>query len=126
MLYSDYDKYHMIFKSSYQILNNPWKQDTPNIDPNPKMTPPYNNWDCKQPITFDDVKLWEQIFYMPGNLGVYGAWDPYAEFYVIVYNLFANEPYGIETFIGPSASNEIAKKLISLGIDISTKEICFN
>ena len=108
----------MIFKSSYQILNNVWKEDVPNVDPNPKILPPKSQWDNQQPIRFEDVNLWEQIFYMPGNIGVYAAWDPYDEFYVVVYNLFADQPCGKEHFSGPDAPNEIAKKLQTFGIKL--------
>jgi hypothetical protein len=113
----------MIFKSTYQILNNPWKKDILNVDHNPKMVPPSNPWIQDKQITIDDVKIWEQIYYMPGNIGVYAAWDPFDDFYIIVYNLFSNQSHGIETFSGPDAATKISKKLSNLGIDIPTKTI---
>jgi hypothetical protein len=40
-------------------------------------------WDGDRPIRFEDVDLWEVITEMSGPVGVYGAYQPYAEYYVI-------------------------------------------
>lgn len=40
-------------------------------------------WDGERPIRFEDVDLWEVISEMSGPVGVYGAYQPYAEYYVI-------------------------------------------
>ena len=40
-------------------------------------------WDAPRPIRFDDVDLWEVITEMSGPIGVYAAYQPYAEYYVV-------------------------------------------
>lgn len=40
-------------------------------------------WDGTRPIRFEDVDLWEVITEMSGPIGVYAAYMPYAEYYVV-------------------------------------------
>ena len=40
-------------------------------------------WDGDRPIRFEDVDLWEVITEMSGPIGVYAAYMPYAEYYVV-------------------------------------------
>lgn len=40
-------------------------------------------WDGNRPIRFEDVDLWEVISEMSGPIGVYAAYQPYAEYYVV-------------------------------------------
>lgn len=92
----------MIFKSTYEILNNVWSTQNPRL---PSKVPP--EWNSDNKITVDDVVIWEQVYHQPGNLGIYVAWSPRAEFYLVVYDLFRNTPAGIRTFEGPLAVEEI-------------------
>jgi len=43
-------------------------------------------WDGTRPIRFEDVDLWEVITEMSGPIGVYAAYQPYAEYYVVTKN----------------------------------------
>ena len=43
-------------------------------------------WDGSRPIRFEDVDLWEVITEMSGPIGVYAAYQPYEEYYVITQN----------------------------------------
>ena len=45
----------------------------------PKQIP----WDGNRPIRFEDVDLWEVITEMSGPIGVYAAYQPYAEYYIV-------------------------------------------
>ena len=40
-------------------------------------------WDGDRPIRFEDVDLWEVITELSGPVGVYAAYMPYAEYYVV-------------------------------------------
>lgn len=43
-------------------------------------------WDGTRPIRFEDVDLWEVITEISGPIGVYAAYMPYAEYYVVTRN----------------------------------------
>ena len=108
----------MIFKSTAHILNNPWKEDVPNIDPNPKMVPPKTSWTSNNRPDIDDVKLWQQIYYEPGVVGVYASWDPYVDLYMITYNLFMDKDLGVKSFYGPEAEEQVKQELKKLDINL--------
>jgi hypothetical protein len=116
-------KYLIMFKSTYQILNNPWKEDVPNIDPFPAVCPPSRPWKENRSIELDDVNLWEQIYYEPGIIGVYASWDPKEEFYLVTYNFFLGENTGYKLLRGNSSVDDIVKELQNLGIDIPVNQI---
>jgi hypothetical protein len=113
----------MIFKSTYQILNNPWKEDVPNVDLYPKIFPPSVEWKNDKHLEITDVSLWEQIYYEPGIIGVYAAWDPKAELYLVTYNFLLGENTGYKTFWGNNCVDDIVKELQNLGIDIPVRQI---
>lgn len=95
----------------------------------PKIIP----WDGSRPIRFEDVDIWEVISEWTGLCGVYAAYMPYAEYYIVMNHwkivaefegYMANErleQYLIEhnitypkTNISPTPSNQrvVNKKLI--------------
>jgi hypothetical protein len=113
----------MIFKSTYQILNNPWKVDVSTIDPFPVVQPPARPWKLNRPIEIADVILWEQIYYEPGIIGVYAAWDPKEELYLVTYNFFLGEKFGYKLFYGNNSVNEVVDELKHLGISLPVKTI---
>lgn len=110
----------VLFKTTQEILSNPW--DT-QIRKTTVHLPPKILWDKLEDISISNVELWEQIYYQPGNVGIYAAWTPYAELYMIVYDLFMEEQKTINTFSGTSASLDVFKKAQELGIDLSTHQI---
>lgn len=74
-------------------------------------------------MNISDVSLWEQLYYSPGSIGIYVAWRPYAEYYMIVHNLFSHTKQGIETFYGPTAYQEVQRRAASLGISITDTKV---
>ena len=40
-------------------------------------------WDSNRPIRFEDVDLWEVIAETGGPVGVYAAYQPYDEYYIV-------------------------------------------
>jgi hypothetical protein len=113
----------MIFKSTYQILNNPWKEDVPNIDPFPAVKPPASPWESDSLITISDIILWEQIYYEPGVIGVYAAWDPNDEFYLVTYNFLLGENTGYKTFYGDNCVDAVIEELQTLGINLPVRTV---
>ena len=51
-----------------------------------QYAPPNPKWNSNRPITIEDVDLWEVITEMSGLIGVYAAWCPYDELYVVTNN----------------------------------------
>lgn len=107
----------MLFKTTQEILNNPWdcQQRETTVHLPPKIL-----WDREKEVTIDDVELWEQIYYQPGNVGIYAAWTPFVELYIFVYDLFAAEKRTIEVY---NSSAEVFKKAQRIGVDLSTHRI---
>jgi hypothetical protein len=104
------------FKLTKEILNLYWDNSPPK-----SITPPITeDWHNQREITIEDVSIWEQIYRQPGNFGIYAAYTPYAEFYIVVYELFLNTPQGIVTYRGTDAPSMVYNKALEMGIDLST------
>ena len=112
-----------IFKSTQEILENPWVNVYGSRTANTTGLPCRNEWDYRFPLEINDVHIWEQVYFQEGNLGIYAAWDPFAEFFIVTYNMFLNTPYGIKTFYGPTASQEVYNLARELGIELSFKNV---
>jgi hypothetical protein len=106
-------------KTFAEILDTPW-QDLDNVG---STTLDNSQWHYIREMQIDDVTLWEQIYYKGGHIGIYAAWDPYAEFYLLVYNLFIDTPLGIRTFYGPNARTQIEEEASRLGITLTQNKI---
>jgi hypothetical protein len=77
------------WKTTQNLLN--VKNDGEHFDENwmnydniAQYIPPNPEWKSERPIKFEDVDLWEVILEESGPLGVYAAWCPYAEYYVVM------------------------------------------
>jgi hypothetical protein len=112
-----------VFKTTKDILLNPWNYNF--ADVNSDVEVPYApvDWDHEKEISIDDVRVWEQLYYQPGNIGIYVSWDPYAEFYLITYNLFLNTPAAFETFFGAGSGLKVQEKLKKIGIELEENQI---
>jgi hypothetical protein len=103
-----------IFKNTLDILTNPWSYE---FSYENSTTPPEtNDWNMERNITVDDVVLWEQLYYEPGNIGVYVAYRPYADCYLITYNLFYNTEQKFDLFTGEDAEQACLSRLNDLGV----------
>jgi hypothetical protein len=103
-----------VFKLTREIMQNTWDYTTPRHIP-PPLT---EDWHNQRPITIDDVTIWEQLYYQPGNVGIYVAHCPYAEFYIVVFELFLNSKYGVLTFSEPDAADAVYNTAMNLGITL--------
>jgi hypothetical protein len=104
-----------IFRTTHNILKAPWEGDI--FDENwmnydTIQTPPSTPWDYSRELQIEDVDVWEVIVEGNAGVGVYAAWSPYAEFYLVT----SQEPLRIETFYGKGAQKRLKNHLDSVGI----------
>lgn len=114
------------FKSTYNILIAPDQDEIYNInwfDSPFLQLPPSRLWDYKKEMKIEDVDIWEQIYFESGGTGLYAAWSPYAEFYMITKNIYYGNINDIETFYGNLAGKKAYKRAIALGMPISLNKI---
>lgn len=104
----------MIICSTSEIFKNPWGEIEKESS-YPKRTP--SKWLEETDYRFEDIRLWEEIFYQPGLIGVYVAWDPYEELYIIVHNLHLTKKY-VEIYQGIDAVEEIIDRCKDFGINL--------
>lgn len=108
-----------VFKSLQHIFNNPWEDELDNNPSKAKFLPPKSTWDKEKKPTLKDINLWEQIYYKPGSIGIYAAWDPYVEYFIIVHNLYINTTFGIEEFKGHDAETNVKSRAKEFNIVLS-------
>jgi hypothetical protein len=109
------------FKSTHNIFVAPWEDEVfnPNWMNSDKMVlPPNPKWDYLREIQIEDVDIWEQIYYQSGGLGLYAAWCPFAEFYMITLPRFRDLPNSVETFYGSMASEKAYARAVELGMPV--------
>jgi hypothetical protein len=110
------------FKLTNEILNNQWVDNTTTC-----TTPPITEyWHNLREPSIADVSIWEVIYHQPGNIGIYSAYCPYTEFYIIVYELFLNTDCGIVSYYGPDAARDVWKTAENLNIKLPITQIWTN
>ena len=107
-----------IFKTSQEILSR-W-QDSLGTTVRPKKYEWLETCDPKP----CDIKFWEEIYCEAGNLGVYAAYSPFVEMYLIVHLTVLEHKFSQELFYGPAAEHEIIERCKDLGIVLPTRTIC--
>ncbi len=70
-----------------------------------------------------DIAVWEEIYFKPGIVGVYAAWDPYCEFYLVYYPVLAETNFHSLTFFGEDASDKVQKLLATYDIHLATNNV---
>ena len=107
-----------IFKDLEEVFSENW------MDSDKIITPPKKNWDYNRPMRIEDVDIWEVICEQGGSVGVYAAWDPYAEFYMIRVGWFLEaQGHGAEVYYGPGSMKKVIKRAKELGINIGVNKI---
>ncbi len=121
------------FKSTYNILKKPDEDEVfdPNwMNSNKLVLPPKKEWDYSRELTIEDVDIWEVLVENGGGVGVYAAWYPYAEFYLITtggnykyqWTSYLNEkPFNYndkfwETYYGSGAQEKVIKRAKELNL----------
>lgn len=75
------------------------------------QVPEYKNWDYSRELQIEDIDIWEVISEISGPTGVYAAYVPYAEFYLIIVNGQIDS-----TYYGKNAAVHLEKYLIEKNI----------
>lgn len=111
-----------IFRTTHGIFKEPWKDELFDInlmDYDTLKLLPKKNWDYKREMKVEDVDIWEEIYLQGGGTGLYAAWMPYAEFYMILKNIYwSNDGLDVETFYGPGAGQKAYTRARELGMPI--------
>jgi hypothetical protein len=124
------------FKTTYNILKKYDEDEAfdPNwMDSDKLVLPPKLDWDYSRELTVEDIDLWEMLYEGDMGVGVYVAWMPYAEFYMITTGIDNNAavrrikgiPYydrTIETFYGAGAQQRVYKRATELGIKLNVTQ----
>jgi hypothetical protein len=107
-----------ILKGTAEYFDENWMNyDTIQTPPNPK-------WDYSRVLQIEDVDIWEVIYEQGGAVGIYAAWCPYAEFYMVRVGWVAEAAgHGVETYYGPGAQKEVLKRAKELGIPLSINKV---
>jgi hypothetical protein len=113
------------FKKSEHILTGFGEFFDPNwMDSDTIVLPPKIEWDYQREMRFEDVYIWEQLC-EPFEYGVYAAWDPYAEFFVlrkeleyekVAWDVNHVRKFEFETFYGQGAQQALMKRMAELNI----------
>ena len=115
------------FKSTYNILTKPWEDELYNSNAFDKPfleLPPNPKWDEKRKMEIEDVDIWEVVYEQGGMAGVYAAWCPYAEFYMIRCGWYAeSKGHGVETYYGPGAQEDVIRRCKELGFPVNVNQI---
>jgi hypothetical protein len=122
-----------IFKTTQNVLTGVGEHWDENwLDSDVPVYPPREEWPYDREMQIEDVYLWEQIA-EPWDIGVYAAYDPYAEFYLIRheknYNYDGWKPadaprtFSFETFYGPGAQQEVYKRMKELGFPLTVRKV---
>jgi hypothetical protein len=99
------------FKTTENIFKDHGEYFDPNwMDSNTLVLPPNPKWDYKREMLIEDVDIWELIS-ESNNVGIYAAWCPYAEFYLI--NI---KDFRTETYYGKGALKKVKKRMKDLRI----------
>jgi hypothetical protein len=105
-----------IFKDFGEVFETKW------MDSNKVEVPPHPEWDYSRELQLEDVDIWEVIYEQGGGVGIYAAWCPYAEFYLVRTGWW-NVPNDIETYYGKGSQKAVQKRMADLRIPYSTNKI---
>jgi hypothetical protein len=104
----------IIFKTTKQILDAPW-----NTGVEAEEYPFKHEWLLDRRPMFEDVKIWEQIYFQPGNIGIYAAWSPYVEVYAIYYGALGY----LEKITGLDAGKKVYDIATNIGITLPINRV---
>lgn len=114
------------FRTTHNILG-PQDEDElfdPNwFDSDKLILPPKKNWDYKKELQIENVDVWEVLYFASGGLGLYAAWDPYAEFYLITLPYYKYIPNRLETYYGKGAVKAVIKRCQELQIPVFPSKV---
>lgn len=101
------------------------------MDSDTLILPPKETWKYDREMKIEDVNVWEVIA-EPAEIGIYAAWDPYAEFYLIRkeknyagpgWYIYVDRKFDYETYYGAGANEAIKKRMKELNIPFEPTEV---
>jgi hypothetical protein len=95
----------MILKGTQEYFDENW-MDTPFL-----QLPKYDSWDYSRELQIEDIDIWEVISESSILKGLYAAWLPYAEFYMIINNSQIDS-----TYYGKGSDQYASKRCDEIGI----------
>ena len=121
------------FKTTYNIIKKPDEDEAFNpawMESNKLILPPKVDWDYSRELKIEDIDLWEVIYEESGGKGLYAAYMPYAEFYMITIGLYdryipgtrTNEKI-IETYYGAGSQTEAVRRAQQLGWSLWVRKV---
>jgi hypothetical protein len=114
------------FKTTKNIFT-PWEDELFSenwMDTNKPYTPPTKIWDYKRPLKIEDIDIWEVVYEQGGGVGIYAAWEPYAEFYLLRTGWKEElSGKGIETYYGEKSQGKVIKRCRELGIPLAINKL---
>ena len=123
------------FKTTQNVLHDNLEYFDENwMDSNSLVLPPSPRWDYSRELKIEDVDIWEVLWMAGGGYGVYAAWCPYAEFYLVTMpkrnpslddlkQANFSSPKDIETFYGPGCQKKLIEHLRKNNIPYSLNEV---
>jgi hypothetical protein len=106
-----------IFKDFGEVFEQSW------MDSNKVGMPPKTEWDYSRQLQIEDVDIWEVIYEQGGAVGVYAAWSPYAEFYMVRVGWQKEaQGHGVETYYGPGAQKQVQNRMREMSIPFSVNQ----
>jgi len=110
------------FVTTLDILKNPWNDEF-HVDKSVTIDlPARTEWLYKTELKIEDVRIWEKIYYDPGIIGIYAAWDPYAEFYIITHPSHPKLKF-IQAFYGKDAQFFLEEEVKKYGVQLPKNRI---
>lgn len=115
----------MRFKSTQNIFHDLGEVFDENwMNSNKVVYPPNPLWDYLRELRVEDIDIWEVIYEQGGAVGVYAAWCPYAEFYLIRVGFDAeSKGHGFETYYGQGAQELVQKRIKELGLYVEPNSL---
>jgi hypothetical protein len=105
------------FKSKYNVFeNNDELFSEAIVKENGFYLPETWDWDNSSQISIDDVVIWECLFEKTGPSGIYAAWAPYEELYIVT-----EKRTLVKEFFGPSAKELLTKYCVVNGIPVPVR-----
>jgi len=100
------------FKTTVNIFSDAGEYFDPNMMDAPHLAfPPLIPWTENRPMRIEDVDLWEVIIENGGPFGVYAAFMPHGELYIVV-----ERGHLIQEYEGPMANSRLESYLRELKV----------
>jgi len=114
-----------ILRSLDSIVTNAWgsERDGSCILNNSPHVPLYTPWDYSKKMVITDIALWEQLYHEPGNVGLFVAWNPYIEYYLLVFYPFLDSKKGFKSYYGIDVCYEVASIMQKISVEFDIKKL---